>query len=72
MVASKGITANPQRKDHNDFHLPQSTHTHLAAAQAKGADEIAIAVVGAHLSGMPLNGELVPRHSDYDSLGVTG
>jgi allophanate hydrolase len=36
--------------------LPQPPLAPLAAAPAK--DEIAIAVVGAHMSGMPLNGEL--------------
>jgi allophanate hydrolase len=36
--------------------LPQPP---LAALPAPGADEIAIAVVGAHLSGMALNGELL-------------
>ncbi len=34
-------------------------------AAALGADEIELAVVGAHLSGMPLNGELVARGARF-------
>ena len=46
------------------------------AACCRGADEIAIAVVGAHLSGMPLNGELRGYgarflRGDHDRAGLS-